>query len=260
MTSLHIKTVGQGEPLVMLHGWGMHSGLWQEFAMQLASAYQVTLVDLPGHGYSKALDQYSMTRVIAELVHTLPEPAVWLGWSMGGAIVLELSQQHPELIKGILLVCSNPKYSRTSDWPHAMKVAVLNAFARAVRENDQITLARFTGLMTQGEGEQARQILRFVRKRLPQAPPANRNALLWGLDVLQNGDFRSIFKHTVHPMRVLLGEDDPLIPCQVAHELASLNQDADIHVLKNAGHVPFLSQQARMVDDVSAFMQRLETA
>ena len=260
MTDLFIETHGQGQPLVMVHGWGMHSGLWREFALQLAKQFQVTCVDLPGHGRSEALNQYSMSRVVAELARALPEPAVWLGWSMGGSVVLQLGHDYPDRVHATLLVCSNPKYSSTSDWPHAMDIRVLSEFAQAVHENDQITLARFTGLMTQGEGEQTRNLLRFVRKHLPLAPAADRNALLWGLDVLQNGDFRSLFMQIRHPLCVLLGEDDPLIPCQVATELGELNTDADIQVLKHAGHLPFLSQPLRTLDSMTEFMWRVQSA
>lgn len=242
----------------MLHGWGMHSGLLREFAMQIAQHYQVILVDLPGHGHSAALDQYSMATVVAELACALPEPAVWLGWSMGGSVALQMAVDYPDQVKGLILVCANPKYSTSDDWPMAMDNKVLQEFVTAVRENDQITLAKFTGLMTQGEGKQTRELLRFVRKRLPIAPTADRNALLWGLDILQNADFRTVFSKTSQPLSVLLGEHDPLIPYRVADQIKLLHPDADIQIIENAGHVPFLSQQAQMVELVSLFMQRIE--
>ncbi len=112
--------------------------------------------------------------------------------------------------------------------------------------------------MTQGEGELTREMLRFVRKRLPQAPTAERNALLWGLDVLQNADLRAIYQQIKDPMCVLLGENDPLVPRRVAGQLESLNTNADIHVVKNSGHLPFLSRQQQVIGLVTAFMQRID--
>lgn len=258
MTGLYTETHGHGKPLVLVHGWGMHSQIWREFALQLAEDFQVTMIDLPGHGHSDALDQYSLVRVAFELANTLPEPAVWLGWSMGGAVVLQLAKNYPDQIKGLLLVCANPKYSSSCGWPMAMDGKVLNEFAQAVHKNDQITLARFTGLMTQGEGELRRDLLRFVRKRLPQAPAADRNALLWGLDVLQNADLRTLYQQIKCPLCVVLGENDPLVPCLVGEQLELLNPGADVHVVKNAGHLPFLSQQLTMLGLVKAFMQRID--
>jgi pimeloyl-[acyl-carrier protein] methyl ester esterase len=135
---------------------------------------------------------------------------------------------------------------------------VLNTFIQAVQNNDQMTLARFTGLMSQGEGEKTRELLRFVRKQLPQAPAADKNALLWGLDVLQNTDLRTLYQQIKHPLAVLLGENDPLVPSRVGAQLAALNTNADVHVLSDAGHLPFLSQQQQMLSLVTAFMQRVE--
>jgi pimeloyl-[acyl-carrier protein] methyl ester esterase len=50
--SLHVETLGSGAPLVLLHGWGMHGGVWTDVAQQLAEEFCVHVVDLPGHGFS----------------------------------------------------------------------------------------------------------------------------------------------------------------------------------------------------------------
>lgn len=50
--SLHVETLGSGAPLVLLHGWGMHGGIWSDLAAELAEHHQVHCVDLPGHGFS----------------------------------------------------------------------------------------------------------------------------------------------------------------------------------------------------------------
>ena len=52
MTKIHTETYGLGKPIVLVHGWAMHSGIWRLFARELAKHYQVTLIDLPGHGRS----------------------------------------------------------------------------------------------------------------------------------------------------------------------------------------------------------------
>jgi len=52
MAALHVESHGSGAPLVMLHGWGMHGGIWGGVVDQLAQHCRVLCVDLPGHGYS----------------------------------------------------------------------------------------------------------------------------------------------------------------------------------------------------------------
>ena len=49
---MFIKQMGQGPDLVMLHGWSMHSGVWQPLAELLAKQFTLHLIDLPGHGQS----------------------------------------------------------------------------------------------------------------------------------------------------------------------------------------------------------------
>lgn len=72
MTKIHLETFGQGKPIVLVHGWAMHTGIWREFAKQLADSYQVTCVDLPGHGRSEAIDPFTLERISDALVKIIP--------------------------------------------------------------------------------------------------------------------------------------------------------------------------------------------
>ena len=52
MAAMHVESHGSGAPLVLIHGWGMHGGVWDNVVPQLAQHFSVHCVDLPGHGYS----------------------------------------------------------------------------------------------------------------------------------------------------------------------------------------------------------------
>jgi pimeloyl-[acyl-carrier protein] methyl ester esterase len=47
---------GDGKPVLLIHGWSMHSGVWNHFVEEFASMYKVITVDLRGHGKSAAMD------------------------------------------------------------------------------------------------------------------------------------------------------------------------------------------------------------
>ena len=51
---LYSHTLGSGPDVVLLHGWGMHSGVWEDVVEALLDHHRVTVLDLPGHGYSRA--------------------------------------------------------------------------------------------------------------------------------------------------------------------------------------------------------------
>ena len=52
--SLQVERRGDGPDLVLLHGWGMHGGVWDELVPRLAARFRVHVPDLPGHGRSTA--------------------------------------------------------------------------------------------------------------------------------------------------------------------------------------------------------------
>jgi len=72
VTKIYLETYGKGKPIVLVHGWAMHTGIWREFAKQLALNYQVTCIDLPGHGRSEKIDPFTLERISDELVNIIP--------------------------------------------------------------------------------------------------------------------------------------------------------------------------------------------
>ncbi|MEY5020955.1 MAG: Pimeloyl-[acyl-carrier protein] methyl ester esterase, partial [Pseudomonadota bacterium] len=49
---MHIKKIGRGKDLVLIHGWGMHSGIWKPIIEKFSNQYTLHLVDIPGMGKS----------------------------------------------------------------------------------------------------------------------------------------------------------------------------------------------------------------
>ena len=78
---MHINSIGQGPDLVLVHGWSMHSGVWQPLVDLLAEHFSCHLVDLPGHGQSDWHEgDFELSTLLAKLAEALPEKAIWLGW------------------------------------------------------------------------------------------------------------------------------------------------------------------------------------
>src|SRR4030095_9593514 len=91
MMSKHVEAAGAGPPLVLLHGWALHSGIWGELPATLARRYRVHAVDLPGHGYSPAIAPLTADAVVRALDRALAserEPLTVLGWALGGPLAL----------------------------------------------------------------------------------------------------------------------------------------------------------------------------
>jgi pimeloyl-[acyl-carrier protein] methyl ester esterase len=81
---LHTETTGTGPELVLIHGWGLHGGIWEPLLPLLAPHFRVTVVDLPGHGNSEWQDSEGLPAFADAVLASVPQQAAWLGWSLGG--------------------------------------------------------------------------------------------------------------------------------------------------------------------------------
>ncbi|MEX0891166.1 MAG: alpha/beta hydrolase [Gemmatimonadota bacterium] len=108
--SIHYEVHGAGEPaLVLVHGWTNTRGIWGEHPQTLGQHHRVVALDLAGHGASGAeRTTWSMDAFgedVAAVVEQLGlEQVVLVGFSMGGAVVLEAAERMPERTAGIVFI------------------------------------------------------------------------------------------------------------------------------------------------------------
>jgi pimeloyl-[acyl-carrier protein] methyl ester esterase len=248
---LHISIHGQGDPLVLLHGWGFHGDIWQPVTAHLAQntgkQWQVWQVDLPGHGRS-GWEDMDLSGCISLLREKLPPGAVWLGWSLGGLLAL-LAAEQP---RGMILCAATPHFTQTADWPHATPATVLAEFAERLSDNQRATLQRFLALQVRG-GDAANALLRVLKPMLFTYTP-HHAALSAGLDWLAQGDARPQLAALSCPTLLISGQRDTLVPAAVANSCRALNPALQTACIKGAAHIPFLSHRHEFLHYVDDFL------
>jgi pimeloyl-[acyl-carrier protein] methyl ester esterase len=253
--NIYKETYGQGEPVVMLHGWAMHSGLWRAFAEQLAVGRQVICLDLPGHGRSDTVQPYTLEVLVDELALALPEkPCHLVGWSLGGALALCLAEKYPHKVKSLILIASNPHFLSTQDWP-GVAPNILTEFANNIQKNASVTLLRFMGLQVQGVPDM-KVCLKQIKEALQECAFPRLEVLMGGLQVLKNADLRGALSALTLPVQMILGEYDSLVPAQLSEQCESLAPRIEMHVIEGAGHVPFISHKQQVLTLVRDFLLR----
>lgn len=253
MTTLHHRTFGQGKPIVLVHGWAMHSGIWAEFAEQLAQHYQVTCIDLPGHGYSEKCDAFTLETISQVLVDSVPDEAsCWLGWSLGATVVLDIARRFPNRVNSLILLAGNPLFIKTDEW-NGMKWSVLEEFAKQLTENCQATLLRFLSLQVKNLPDY-KTVLKTLKLALAQCKSPDEETLLGGLAILKHADLRMVLADIKVPVCFILGAHDTLVPMAVGENLLQLNSAIKLNIFDKAGHVPFLSHQQDVLTIISDFM------
>lgn len=111
---LFYRKLGQGQPLIILHGLFGSSDNWQSIAKQLAEHFEVFLVDQRNHGlspHSDSWDYQAMSDDLHELMsdNHIVNP-VLIGHSMGGKTVMQFALEHPEMIHKLIVVDIAPRY------------------------------------------------------------------------------------------------------------------------------------------------------
>ncbi len=263
MTKIHLETYGEGKTIVLVHGWAMHTGIWREFAKQLALSYQVICIDLPGHGHSEKIDTFTLERISTELVGRIPGRICWLGWSFGATVVLDIAGRYPKRVSSLILLAGNPSFTvgatgrsleTQGQWP-GMDMRLLDAFAEQLNENCQATLLRFLSLQVNGLPDQ-KALLKALKTAVFECAAPDKNTLQGGLDILKQADLRPVLSELKIPVSVILGGLDTLVPVAVGQQMQQLLPSLELNIIARAGHVPFLSHSRETVAIISRFIAR----
>ncbi len=115
---VHVEQRGQGDPLILLHGFGGSTYAWRKVIPALAESYRVIAIDLNGFGYTQRPSSFeSYTRegqeslVLGVMDELGIEKANFMGHSYGGGMTLFLASRHPERFLSMVLVDSSaPTY------------------------------------------------------------------------------------------------------------------------------------------------------
>lgn len=114
MMKLHFREMGQGTPLLILHGLFGSSDNWLTIAKQLAASYHVFIIDQRNHGQSPHSNIWNYTVMAQDIEefciqHQLNEIYI-VGHSMGGKTVMKLAELFPKRIKKMMVIDIAPRY------------------------------------------------------------------------------------------------------------------------------------------------------
>lgn len=114
---IHVETVGQGVPVVLLHGLGLSGAIWNRVRDRFGPGYQLILVDLRGAGRTHELrrEELSLERWANDLgallrVLEVHRP-VLVGHSLGASIALKYALERPDDVRALVLIGADANLS-----------------------------------------------------------------------------------------------------------------------------------------------------
>ena len=111
---LNFRTLGAGDPLIIMHGVFGSSDNWQTLGKVFAEKFKVYLVDLRNHGNSPHSDEFDYDVMVKDVVELMDDEGLTkahiLGHSMGGKVAMHLATQHEDRVDKLIVVDIAPKY------------------------------------------------------------------------------------------------------------------------------------------------------
>ena len=234
-------------PLVLIHGWGANSQIWQSLPRALGKYYDVYTLDLPGFG-SAVLEEYSEQSLVDWLHTQLPDRCYLVGLSLGGMLCRAYAAQYPKSIEAMVTISTNLRFVANHEYPAAMSAEDFASFSSSWGRDPQLCLNRFAGLQSQGDLQQ-RQLIRQLRSIDIDFDTEGAGALLALLASLDGTEY---INHISCPSLAIFGGQDCLVPMEAANQLPA---SCEKLIVDEAGHLPHLSFQSQVVEKIYQFIE-----
>lgn len=244
------ERVGQGPPLVFVHGAAEDSRIWRPQLDGLADEFTVVAWDEPGAGQSSDLPDDAALADVAHCLATLIErlqlgPAHVAGLSWGGTVVLELYRRHPELVATLILIDSY------AGWKGSLPAEEVRARVAGVRRMLAAPPGEFDptlpGLFAGDPPAHLVPLLAAISADVRPSTLARQSTLM------AEADQSDLLPRVAVPTLLVWGELDARSPLSVARQFDEAIPDTRLVVIEGAGHVSSIEQPERVNQAVRQF-------
>jgi 3-oxoadipate enol-lactonase len=247
---------GEGEPLILLAGFGVDHRVWQTIVAGLADQFKVIVLDNRGIGQSSTPDYpYTIDMMADDVVQFCQalniKQAHFLGGSMGGAIVQTLGYRYPELCRSLIIYNSFAEISERYSWfaKAKLKAMQLNLPTRVLAELS-VGWVFSNSFLAQTELIDGLLDMAAINPYL-QTEIGYRCQL----NALLNFNSNSWLAKIKVPTLIIGSDQDLIVPVEDFHYLAATIPEAEYYQFNGAGHTPHLEEPERFKEVVLNFCQ-----
>jgi pimeloyl-ACP methyl ester carboxylesterase len=225
------QVVGQGEPIILIHGLSGSSRWWVRNIDALAEHYRLYLLDLPGFGtMRRSRQRFGLDEIASGIVLWMEAVGIrqahLVGHSMGGYLCLWIAAHHPERIQCLVLVSPAGIPNKRSLSGYALPLLVT---VRSLKPS-------------------------FISLLISDALRAGPLVIVRSAQDLLTKDIRECLKDITAPTLLIWGEYDSLVPPVLGDILNQEIRHARLLILNKAGHVSMFEQPKQFNAAVLTFL------
>ena len=255
-TAYRLDGPEDGPPLVLIHGLGLSSSLWQAHLPALCARYRVLNYDLFGHGQSRPAERPLNLSVFADqiaglLEETVMGPAHLVGFSIGGMINRRVAMDHPDLVRSLVIL--NSPHDRGAQMQREVEARARQALDQGAEATLQAALERwFTPEFLASNAQTPRQVASWRM----QADRASYGQSAW---VLAHG-VRELIRPApplMHASLVMTCAEDVGSTPQMSWDIAAEIPGAECQIIPQLKHLGLLEVPEAFTLPVLDFLQRV---
>lgn len=260
---LYFESAGDGDSIVFVHAGIADSRMWNPQYPDFATDHLVTRYDMRGYGESSlqqgefchARDLYALLSLLG-IKHT-----VLVGCSMGGSTCMDFAMSYSHMVRGLVMVCSDPpgfapdreKYPPPPAWNEAVAAFEAGDLERTSEKEVEVWVDGPNRTSDQVDPA-VRELVYEMNLKVLQ----NEVAAVDAKETLLNPDDADRLESFEVPTLVIIGDQDQALVQFAADEMATRIPNAKKVVIKNAAHLPNLEHPDAFTKAVRDWLKKLD--
>lgn len=258
---LYYKKIGEGFPIVIIHGLYGSSDNWMNISKELSKDFEVYVLDLRNHGKSPHSDDFSIGFMVDDLLQFFEETkiqkAFLLGHSLGGKIAMEFTHKYPKFIKKLVVVDIAPRNYLNSEFVER------NNHREIINLLKNVDLSKFNNrseaLEAMEDFDKGKRLKFFMMKNIKR----NKNGKLsWKINIKAIADnlsdllsgFDVNITEISTPILFVKGEKSNYITQNDITSISKEKTDTQFIIIKEASHWLHVEKPKEFVNSVKRFL------
>ncbi len=252
---IHYSDAGEGQTLVLLHGFTESLQIWNNFSGELSRKFRVFCIDLPGHGRSAKLAEIHTMELFADTVQAVlsfcrVKHCVLAGHSMGGYAALAFANLYPEMLKGLVLFHSQADADDEEDKRNRERTIELVKMNRSGFINQFIP-----DLFAPGNQKYLSHEIEKLKNQAGSISGKSLIAALEGMKLRKN--HKNLLATLSVPVLFIAGKKDVRIPFSKVLEQIALPKHAEALLLDDVAHMGYLEAPGITLSAIRDFVMRV---